>query len=91
MNESLNSLEMIEAYAESVSAEMAEELPSQLLASIMEEDNCILTAAIIENGGELLISPESVYPAMTRMRHIVAAVIASKEEIIHAEPGLVPL
>jgi hypothetical protein len=49
-----------------------EELPSLVLASIMEQDYRILMAAIIENGGESTISPESVYQTMTSTRHIAA-------------------
>ena len=100
MNESLNTLEMIEACAESVSARIAEELPSQLLAATMEKDYRLLMAAIIENGGELLISPESVYRSMKSERHVAAVAgydgsvkltLATKDEILRAESGLVLL
>jgi len=100
MNESLNTLEMIDVCAESVSAQIVEELPSRLLASIMEKDYRILMAAIIENGGEMLISSESVYKSMNSTRHVAAMAeedgsihltLASKEEIIRPESELVPL
>jgi hypothetical protein len=100
MNESLNTLEMIDVCAESVSSQIVEELPSQLLASIMEKDYRILMAAIIEHGGEMLVSSESVYKAMNSTRHVAAVaeedgsiklMLASTEEITRATSELVLL
>jgi len=100
MNESLNTLEMIDVCAESVSAQIVEELPSQLLASIMEKDYRILMAALIENGGEMMISSESVYKSMNSTRHVAAVAeedgsikltLASKEELNQTKSELVPL
>jgi len=100
MNESLNTLEMIEACAESVSTQIVEELPSLLLASTLEKDYRLLMAAIIEHGGTLRISPESVYESMRSARHVAATAgvdgsvnltLATKEEILRAESDLVLL
>jgi len=100
MKESLNTLEMIDVCAESVSAQIVEELPSRLVASIMEKDYRILMAALIENGGEMLISPESVYKAMNSTRHVAATTgedgsvklkLATREEINRTKSELVPL
>jgi hypothetical protein len=72
-------------------------MPAEVVCSVMVVNNRILTAAIIENGGKLVISPESVHEMLTGVKHIVAVTnedesitlsLALKEEILANEQGM---
>jgi hypothetical protein len=54
--DNLKTLEMLKVYARGVCSEICENAP-ELLCSVMMANNRVLTAAIIENGGKLVISP----------------------------------
>ena len=74
-------------------------MPLGVVRSIMLANNRILAAAIVENGGELRISSESVHEILTTASHVMAVAVedgalsitlASKDEII-AKPEALAL
>jgi hypothetical protein len=98
-DDKLNTLEMLKSYSRGVSGGICEKLPSDLVCSVMVANNRVLTAAIIENGGKMVISPDSVYEMLTSLKHIEAVAnkdgsltlsLVSKTQII-AKPEAVPL
>lgn len=68
----VNTINVIQAYAYTAAAEMVHKLPSNLLAALMATNNRVLKAAIIEHGGELRISAESVCEMLENAAHVVA-------------------
>lgn len=87
----MNTLEMLKAYARQVSSGACEKMPSQMVCSVMVANNRILAAAIIENGGKLIISPGAVHEMLATNGHVVAMAaqdgsftlsLASKDEIL---------
>jgi hypothetical protein len=86
-----NTLDVLRAYVRGVSSGVCEEMPSEIVYSVMLANNRILAAAVIENGGKLMISPDSVHEMFTTTSHIMAVAVedgslaitlASKDEII---------
>jgi hypothetical protein len=97
--DNLNTLEMLKVYARGVCSEISEKMPPELLCSVMMANNRVLTAAIIENGGKLVISPDSVSEMLTNIAHVCAVAnedgsltltLAAKDDII-AKPEALPL
>ncbi len=87
----MNTVEMLKAYVREASTDVGEKMPLKIARSIMVANNRILAAAIIENGGKLLISPDAVFEMLTNNGHVVAVsnedgsltvTLASKEEIL---------
>lgn len=92
-----NKPQMLEGYAGAFGA--LDNMPSWVVHSIMLANNRILAAAIIENGGELNISSESVHENLTAAGNVMevatedgalTVTVASKDEII-AKPEASPL
>jgi hypothetical protein len=99
MNETPDTLKVLKAYAKSVSTEFSDALPRELLSSVLVANNELLKAATIQNGGEMLISPEAIYKMFIESHHLVATVnddgsiklsLAPKEKILNS-PDLLPL
>ena len=87
----MNTLEMLKTYAREISPGVCETIPSEVVCSVMLANNWILAAAIIESGGKLLISSESVCEMLTGSTHVVAVTaedgsltvsLAAKDEIL---------
>ena len=83
--------DVLTAYARGVSSGVCEKMPPEIVCSVMLANNRILAAAVIENGGKLMISPDSVHEMFTTTRHVMAVAgedgslaitLASKDEII---------
>jgi hypothetical protein len=93
-------LDVLKGYAETVSPEISAHIPRELLSSVMIANNRALAAAIVENGGELRISPDAVRVSLTTKTHIIATVgkegalklsFAPKDEIVNAPLRALPL
>jgi hypothetical protein len=93
----LNNLEMLKAYARGCASGASEKMPSDLMGAVMLANNRLLAAAIIENGGKLGISSNSVHEMPTTASHVVAVAaedgslaitLASKDEIIGKTRGI---
>jgi hypothetical protein len=85
-----NTLEVLKAYARAGALGACNEMPLEVVRSIMLANNRILAAAIIESGGELRISSISIHEILTTASHVVAVAteddaltitLASKDEI----------
>ena len=96
----MNTLDLVRACAKCSVAEMPAEISPDIITEIMAANNRLLKAAIIENGGELVISPESFYEIFQNKQHVVAwsdeagnirLSLAAKESIEHADFELLPL
>jgi hypothetical protein len=90
MTEIQNTLQLLKAHATEL-AEGCGRMPAGLISCLMMVNNRILTAAIIENGGQLKISAESVRAMFQTAKHVVAIAheddsvtlsLAPKEDII---------
>jgi hypothetical protein len=68
----MDSVNIVKSIAENSSPELAGEISPEMLASVMSANNQMLKAAIIENGGELMISPEAIYETLVSLEHVVA-------------------
>jgi hypothetical protein len=84
-------LEVLTAFVRGVASGVCEKMPTEIVCSVMLANNRILAAAVIENGGKLTISPDSLHEMLTTTSHVVAVasedgslaiILASKEEII---------
>ena len=94
----MNTLKLLEAYVRSLSAEGCEQMPPDTICSVMIANNRILTAAVLENGGELTISTRSVHEMLTlNGSHLVATLndddsitvkLAAKSEILDRTEAL---
>jgi hypothetical protein len=91
MTEIQNTLQLLKAHATELAGDGCERMPAGLMSCLMMVNNRILTAAIIENGGKLRISAESVREMFRTAKHVVAVAheddsvtlsLAPKEEII---------
>jgi hypothetical protein len=69
----VNTIAVIQACAYTAAVEMVHKLPANLLAALMAANNRVLKAAIIESGGELLISSKSVYEMLGNGEHVIAS------------------
>jgi hypothetical protein len=94
-----STLDVLTAYVRGVSSGVCEEMPSEIVYSVMLANNRILAAAVIEYGGKLMISPDSVHEMFTTASHVMAVAgedgslaitLASKDEII-ANPKMFAL
>ena len=79
---------------------MQQNMSPGIITEIMAANNRLLKAAIIQNGGELVISPESFYEMFQNSQHVVAysddagnvkLSLASKESIDQSQVDLLPL
>jgi hypothetical protein len=100
MNKTLTTLDVLKGFADTVSIDASAQMPPDLMCSVMTANNRILAAAILQNGGELRVSQESIHASLASKTHIVAEpdtagalklTFATKEEIIHAPPEVLPL
>jgi hypothetical protein len=91
MTEIQNTLQLLKAHAHELAGDGCEGMPAGLISCLMMVNNRILTAAIIENGGKLRISAESVRTMFQTTKHVVALAheddsvtlsLAPKEEVI---------
>ena len=57
----MNTLDLVRACSKCSVAVMQQNMSPEIISEIMAANNRLLKAAIIENGGELVISPESFY------------------------------
>jgi hypothetical protein len=73
MTEIQNTLQLLKAHAHELAIGGCESMPAGLISCLMMANNRILTAAIIENGGKLKISAESVRAMFRTSQHVVAA------------------
>jgi hypothetical protein len=89
MTEIQNTLQLLKAHARELAG--AERIPAGLISCLMMVNNRILTAAIIENGGQLKISAESIHAMFRTAKHVVAVAddddsvtlsLVPKEEVI---------
>jgi len=96
----MNTFDLLKVYSTKSSAEMQKRMDAGIIASLMSANNRVLKAAIIQNGGELVISPESLYRSFENMEHVVASsddtgsiklFLAAKESIDRAQLDLLPL
>ena len=80
--------------------EMHHKMPPEVVSALMTANNRMLKAAIIENGGQLTITPESFYEMFHNKLHVVASSdedgniklsLAGKETVNHPESELMPL
>jgi len=80
--------------------EMHKKMPVDIIATLLAANNQVLKAAIIENGGELVIYPESLYEMFQNTQHVVASSddtgcirlsMATKKIIDQSESVLCPL
>ncbi len=90
---------MLESYARGVSSGSGAKMPSKVARSVLVANNRILAAAIIENGGQLVISPNSVDEMFANKGHVVVVpnedgsltvTLASKDAIL-AQPEAMAL
>lgn len=93
-------LNVIKACAHTASVTMSSALPPEVLASVMAANNRVLKAAIIEHGGELRISRESIFETVGNPEHIVATAdgddaiklaLVSKKDAENPDPRVLPL
>ena len=79
---------------------MQTKMDSNMIALLMAANNKVLKAAIIENGGKLVISPDSLHESFDNMEHVVASsddtgsmtlVLAAKASIDQSKLDLLPL
>ena len=91
MTEIQNTLQLLKAHAHQLAGESCKDMPAGLISCLMMVNNRILTAAIIENGGQLKISAKSVQAMFRTANHVVALAhtddsvtlsLAPKEEVI---------
>jgi len=100
MTEQIDTMQVLTSWAKHVTSDIAPDMPLEVLKAILFANNQILKAAIIENGGTLTISPDSVYEMLQNRHHVVAEAtddgfvtlsLAAKEDIASAKHDLVPL
>jgi len=92
-----NTLQALKAYVRAFGA--LDNMPPEVACSILLANNRILAAAVIENGGELNISSNSIHEILTPASHVMAVAakdgslkitVDSKDEII-AKSGALAL
>src|ERR1700722_8482555 len=72
MTEIQSTLQLLKTHAHELAGAGDERIPAGLISCLMMVNNRILTAAIIENGGKLKISAESVHAMSRTAKHVVA-------------------
>ena len=96
----MNNLNVLRAFSETISTDAAEKIPPAVLAFDMELNSSLLKAAVIDNGGELLVSYNAFYNMITNDAHVVAVAnedgsirlsLAAREEIMDPKSDLIVL
>jgi len=69
----MNTMDILIFSARNSAADMCTKLPAEIFATLLAANNQMLKAAIIENGGELVIHSESFYKMFQDPLHVAAA------------------
>jgi hypothetical protein len=96
----MNTLNLLKSYAKKSSDEVVKTMDPKIIALLMAANNRVLKAAIIQNFGELVITPESLHESFDNMEHVVASSdhtgcirlsLAAKDSIDKSKLDLLPL
>jgi hypothetical protein len=96
----MNTMEILISSARNSAADMYPKMSAEIFATLLAANNQMLKAAIIENGGELLIHSESFYKMLHDPLHVAAATddegcvtlsLVTKNVLDDSECALVPL